>query len=158
MREIKKVPLKFTVNGKIYEREVEPWRTLVELLRDELGIRSPKAWCKEGECGSCTVLVDGEAVNSCIYPAGRIHGKEVTTIESLFDGRTLHPIQEAFVNTSAVQCGFCTTGMILAAKALLDENPRPSDEEIKRGMTGNLCRCNGYVQIREAIKEVAERL
>ena len=135
---------------------IEPWWTLARVLREELNLTGVKVGCETGDCGVCTVLVNGEAVKSCLMLAVKADGKEVLTIESLAgDNGDLHPIQQAFVAHYAVQCGFCTSGMILTAKALLDENPSPSEEEIKLAMSGNLCRCTGYVRIVEAIRSVA---
>ena len=133
--------------------EIESHLTLLQVLRDRLGLTGTKEGCGMGECGACTVLLDGKTVNSCIYPALEAEGKNVTTIEGVADARGgLHPIQKAFVEYGAVQCGFCTPGMVLSAKALLDENPKPTEEEIRNGIAGNLCRCTGYLQIVEAIK------
>jgi carbon-monoxide dehydrogenase small subunit len=137
--------------------EVLPNTLLVDLLRDVLGLKGTKVGCREGECGVCTVLLDGEAVNSCILPAAKVGGKSVVTIEGLVkeDGQ-LHPIQQAFISEGAVQCGFCTPGMIMSAKALLDKNPGPSDGEIRQGISGVLCRCTGYRKIVQAIKTVSQ--
>ena len=135
---------------------IEPWWTLARVLREELNLTGVKVGCETGDCGVCTVLVNGEAVKSCLMLAVKADGKEVLTIEGLAgDNGDLHPIQQAFVANYAVQCGFCTSGMILTAKALLDENSSPSEEEIKLAMSGNLCRCTGYVRIVEAIRSVA---
>ena len=138
--------------------EVLPNTLLVDLLRDILGLKGTKVGCREGECGVCSVLLDGEAVNSCILPAAKIGGKSVVTIEGLLkeDGQ-LHPIQQAFISEGAVQCGFCTPGMILSAKALLDKNPKPNRDEIRRGLSGNICRCTGYRKIEEAVVSASER-
>ena len=146
-----KRPIKFTVNGEWYEIYTEPWKTLLDVLREELGITGVKSGCREGECGACTVLIDGKAVNSCLMLALQADGKEITTIEGLSKGETLHPLQQSFIDHFAVQCGFCTPGMILSAKALLDRNPSPSEEEIRVALSGNLCRCTGYVKIIEAV-------
>ncbi|MBU2499037.1 MAG: (2Fe-2S)-binding protein [Proteobacteria bacterium] len=149
--------IELRVNGQIYELEVRPWRTLLEVLRDELHLTGTKQSCGEGHCGACTVILDGRAVNSCLMPVLEGQGKDILTIEGLSSaGDRLHPIQEAFVTHGAVQCGFCTPGMIMAAKAFLDETPKPSEEEIKKAISGHLCRCTGYVQIIEAIKAAAE--
>jgi carbon-monoxide dehydrogenase small subunit len=150
--------LSMIVNGKEVSVEVEPGDLLAHVLRDRLGLIGTKISCGEGECGSCTVLVDGLTVTSCIYPALKAQGREVTTIEGLSKGTQLHPIQQAFVDVTAPQCGYCIPGMILSAKALLDENPRPTREEIKKGISGNVCRCTGYYQIVEAIELAARRL
>lgn len=142
----------FYINGQDYELEVESNRLLVDLLREDLGLTGTKINCGIGVCGACTVLVDGQAVNSCLMLAVDAAGKQITTIEGLAQGGQLHPLQEAFVNHGAIQCGFCTPGMILSAKALLDENSTAGEPEIRRTIAGNLCRCTGYVKIVEAIK------
>ena len=148
-----KKPISFILNGERIEVEIEPHLTLLQLLRDELELTGTKEGCGMGECGACTVLLDGGTINSCIFPALEVEGKSVMTIEGLADAKGgLHPIQKAFVDHGAVQCGFCTPGMVLSAKALLDENPKPTEEEIRNGIAGNLCRCTGYLQIVEAIK------
>lgn len=150
--------VKFKLNGEAVHVEVEHQWTLLQLLRDHLELSGSKEGCGVGECGACTVIIDGEAVNSCIFPVLEVEGKSVTTIEGLADKTgILHPLQKAFVEHGAVQCGFCTPGMILSAKALLDKTPNPTDEEIKTAISGNLCRCTGYVQIIEAIRTVCER-
>jgi carbon-monoxide dehydrogenase small subunit len=146
----------FTVNGEPIEAEIEPHLTLLQVLRDKLELIGTKEGCGMGECGACTILLDGKTVNSCIFPALEVEGKKVTTIEGLIDVQgNLHPVQKAFIDYGAVQCGFCTPGMVLSAKALLDENPKPSEEEIRHGIAGNLCRCTGYLQIIQAIKAVS---
>ena len=151
--------LTFTLNGEPVQLEIEPHLTLLQVLREELELPGTKEGCGMGECGACTVLLDGKTVNSCIFPALEVEGKSVMTIEGLADAkRGLHPIQKAFVEHGAVQCGFCTPGMVLSAKALLDENPKPTEEEIRNGIAGNLCRCTGYLQIIEAIKAVSNQL
>ncbi len=147
--------LEIDVNGKRVVLEVEASAMLVDVLRDQLGLTGTKVGCREGECGACTVLVDGMAVNSCLVPALKVRGRRVETIEGLASQGQLHPLQEAFVERGAVQCGYCTPGMIMAAKALLDKNPHPSREEIKSGLSGNLCRCTGYSKIIEAVEQVA---
>ena len=147
--------LSFTLNGDRVETEVEAHWTLLHLLRAHLEFAGTKEGCGKGECGACTVIVDGKAINSCLYPAMELEGREVLTIEGLSDAEgNLHPIQKAFVEHGAVQCGFCTSGMVMSAKALLDENPKPSEEEIRTAIAGNFCRCTGYIQIIEAIKAV----
>lgn len=150
--------IRFTLNGHEVSAEVESHRMLLEVLRNTFHLTGTKEGCGQGECGACTVLVDGLSVDSCLYPAFEVEGKSVTTIEGLVkEGSRLHPIQEAFVEHGGIQCGFCTPGMIMSTKALLDENPHPTDDEIKRGISGNLCRCTGYVQIVESIRKAAEK-
>jgi carbon-monoxide dehydrogenase small subunit len=154
-----KQSLHFILNGDPIQVEIEPHLTLLQLLRDQLELMGTKEGCGMGECGACTVLLDGKTVNSCIFPALEAEGKNVMTIEGLADAkRGLHPIQKAFVEHGAVQCGFCTPGMVLSAKALLDENPKPTEEEIRNGIAGNLCRCTGYLQIIEAIRAASNQL
>jgi len=143
------------INGKSYTLNVETHRTLVEVLRETLGFTGTKKSCNEGECGACTVLMDGKPVASCLVLAVAAQGKEITTIEGLNEGEKLHPVQEAFVKHAAIQCGFCTPGMVLAAKALLDENPEPTAKEVRRAISGNLCRCTGYQQIVDAVMAAA---
>lgn len=149
----------FELNGEAFSVEIESHLTLLRLLRDRLELKGTKEGCGMGECGACTVLVDGKAVNSCIFPAAEVDGKSVTTIEGLSgpDG-DLHPLQRAFIEHGAVQCGFCSPGMILSAKALLDENRKPTEDEIRKVIAGNLCRCTGYIQIIDAIKAASEEL
>ena len=153
-----KIKIRLNVNGFPYETEVEPRRTLLELLREDFELTGTKEGCGLGECGTCTVLLDGRPIKSCITLAVQANGREVTTIEGLEkpDG-TLHPIQQAFIDHGAIQCGFCTPGMVLTAKALLDENPRPTEIEVRRAIAGNLCRCTGYQKIVEAILATAEK-
>jgi aerobic carbon-monoxide dehydrogenase small subunit len=147
----------FILNGDPVRVEIEPSLFLLQLLRDELGLTGAKEGCGRGDCGACTVLVDGKAVNSCIFPAVEIEGRRITTIEGLADKQgNLHPLQKVFVENGAIQCGYCTPGVILSAKALLDENPNPTEEEIQRGIAGNLCRCTGYLSIVRAIKAASE--
>lgn len=150
--------LTMTVNREIVEVVIEPSAMLLDVLRDELGLTGVKEACGQGECGACTVLLDDKAVCSCITPAMKAMNKEVLTIEGLASPEKLHPIQEAFVERGAVQCGFCTPGMILSAKALLDENPSPTEEEVRVGLSGNLCRCTGYVKIVEAVLTAAKKM
>ena len=144
------------VNGEDYEVDVQPHWTLLHVLRNELGLTGAKLGCGNGECGACTVIMDGKAVPSCLVPAARAEGSEITTIEGLQDGGVLHPLQEAFIEHGAVQCGFCSPGMILTAKSLLDVNPRPTEEEVREALLSNLCRCTGYTKIVEAVLSVAE--
>ncbi|MDQ7782320.1 MAG: (2Fe-2S)-binding protein [Desulfomonilaceae bacterium] len=150
--------VRFKLNGNRMQMTVEDHWTLLHLLREELGLTGTKEGCGSGECGACTVVVDGLAVNSCLYLAVDVAGKDVLTIEGLAgkDG-TLHPLQKSFVENGGIQCGFCTPGMILASKALLDENPRPSEAEIKHALAGNLCRCTGYVPIFASIQAVIDQ-
>jgi aerobic-type carbon monoxide dehydrogenase small subunit (CoxS/CutS family) len=146
------------VNGEPVEVLVGPWVTLLEVLRDKLELTGTKEACSLGECGACTVILDGKAVNSCLVLAVEAKGKEVLTIEGLRKNGELHPLQKAFIDEGAVQCGFCTPGMILSAKALLDKNPEPDEEEIKEAMAGNLCRCTGYVKIVKAVEAAAKTM
>ena len=147
-----------TVNGRAVECEADAETRLLDLLRDSLGLTGTKEGCGEGECGACTVLLDGRPVNSCLIPAPAADGKSVLTIEGIGEGGKLHPIQAAFVETGGVQCGFCTPGFIMSAYALLRDNPSPTDEEIRSAIEGNLCRCTGYERIVDAIRIAAERL
>jgi aerobic carbon-monoxide dehydrogenase small subunit len=151
-----KKEMQFTLNGEEVRVEVDPTWTLLHVLRDVLELTGTKFGCGYGECGACTVIMDGQAVNSCLLPALEAEGRSVSTIEGLAaaDGQ-LHPLQKAFVEHGAVQCGFCTPGMIMSAKSLLDETQNPSEDEIKESIAGNLCRCTGYVKIIEAIKAAA---
>ncbi|MCL7455228.1 MAG: (2Fe-2S)-binding protein [Anaerolineae bacterium] len=153
--EPKTYPLTMTVNGQQVNIEVEADELLVDVLRDRLGLTGTKIGCNEGECGACTVIMDGEAVLSCLIPALRAEGRQLLTIEGLSDGQALHPLQQAFVEHGAVQCGYCIPGFVLSAKALLDRNREPNRDEIKEAIAGNLCRCTGYVKIIEAIEAVA---
>jgi len=153
---MKKVKISFVINGKKKEMAISPNTTLLELLRDHLGLTGTKNGCEAGECGACTVLLDGRPVYACLVLAPKVDGKEIITIEGIGEEGKLHPLQEAFLTHGAVQCGFCTPGMIVAAKALLDENLYPSREEIEDAISGNLCRCTGYLQIVEAIEASRE--
>ena len=146
----------FRLNGEAFQVEVESTWTLLHLLREVLELTGTKLGCGYGECGACTVIMDGQAINACLVPVLEAEGRDVTTVEGLVqsDGQ-LHPLQKAFIDHGAVQCGFCTPGMIMSAKALLDENQSPTDEEIKESIAGNLCRCTGYVKIIEAVKAAA---
>lgn len=139
------------VNGINYRVSIEPWRTLLEVLRETLGLTGTKKSCNEGECGACTVMMDGKAVASCLVLAVDAQEKEILTIEGLAEGEKLHPIQEAFLKHGGIQCGFCTPGMVMSAKALLDENPQPTTAEIRKAISGNLCRCTGYQHIVDSI-------
>ena len=149
--------IRFKVNGMMEEVNVEPGWSLAYVLREVLNLMGTKVGCETGNCGTCTVLVDGKAIKSCLLLAVKAKGKEIVTIEGL-KGKEggLHPLQEAFMEHFAVQCGYCTPGMILAAKALLDENANPTEEEVRRGLSGNLCRCTGYVKIVEAVLAAKE--
>jgi aerobic carbon-monoxide dehydrogenase small subunit len=150
--------IQFKVNEKDYDLLVEPSRSLLDLLRYDLGLTGTKKGCDEGDCGACTVILNGKAVTSCLVLAVEIDGASITTIEGLHQGDGLHPIQQAFVDSGAVQCGFCTPGMILTTKALLDEIPDPSEEEIKHYLAGNLCRCTGYIKIFDAVSRAVQLL
>ncbi len=147
--------MNLTVNGRRHCIEVAPDRSLLDVLRDDLGFTGTKKGCDAGDCGACTVLLDGEPVNACLVLAGQSDGREVLTIEGVATDGRLHPLQEAFIAHGAVQCGFCTPGMVLSAVALLDETPHPSRAEIQEAIAGNLCRCTGYVQIIDAIEAAA---
>jgi aerobic carbon-monoxide dehydrogenase small subunit len=153
---ISKRRLLLRVNREEHELLIYPHRTLAEVLREELQLTGTKQSCNEGACGSCTVLLDGMPVRSCLLFAVDVEGKEITTIEGLAENGKLHPIQESFVEHNAIQCGFCTPGMILTAKALLDKSLHPTEEEIREAISGNICRCTGYARIVEAIKSAAE--
>jgi aerobic carbon-monoxide dehydrogenase small subunit len=150
--------LRLTVNGREAEAAVPANRTLLEFLREDLGLTGTKEGCGIGECGTCTVLLDGKPVNACLVLARTVAGRSVETIEGLARGNLLHPIQQAFVEKGAIQCGFCTPGMVLSAKALLAENPDPTEEDVRRGLSGNLCRCTGYEKIVEAVLAAAKTL
>ncbi len=152
------IPIHLTVNGRPQDLVVEPHETLIELIRDRLGLTGTKKSCDMQVCGSCTVLLDGQPVSSCTMLAFEARHTSLLTIEGLAQGEELHPIQEAFIECGGFQCGFCTPGMILTAKALLDEMPTPSEEEIKHYMRGNICRCTGYKRILEAVVTAAQRL
>lgn len=150
------VSLTMTLNGEEVTIEVGPDALLVDVLRDQLELTGTKEACGEGECGACTVLLDGEPVTSCLVPALKAQGREVMTVEGLASGGELHPLQKAFIEHGAVQCGYCTPGMLMSAKALLDRNPHPTEGEIRQAISGNLCRCTGYVKIVEAIEAASE--
>jgi aerobic carbon-monoxide dehydrogenase small subunit len=150
--------VQLVVNGETVEAVVEPNRTLLQFLREDLGLTGTKHGCGVGDCGACTIILDGKPVNSCLVLAVQAQGREVLTIEGLADNGKLHPIQQAFVDKGAIQCGFCSPGMILAAKALLEDSPKPTELEIRTAMSGNLCRCTGYQKIVEAIQEAAVSL
>ncbi len=150
--------IEFVINGKPYKLSIPPWKTLLEMIREDLILTGTKEGCGQGECGSCTVIMGGKTVNSCLVPAVEADNQEIITIEGLADGENLHPIQDAFVEQAGMQCGFCTSGMIISAKSLLDRNPNPSLEEIKEGIAGNFCRCTGYTKIVESISAAAEAM
>lgn len=148
--------IELIVNGEPYQVTVKPADSLLRVIRERLGLMGTKNGCNVGECGACTVLIDGMPVRSCLILAIAAGGKRITTIEGLARGEELHPLQKAFVDYGAIQCGFCTPGMVLSAHALLNENPDPSEEEIKEALAGNLCRCTGYTKILEAVKAVVQ--
>jgi carbon-monoxide dehydrogenase small subunit len=143
------------VNGQSYQVETRPNQTLLYLLREELGLTGTKDGCREGECGACTVLLDGEPVNACLVLAGQANGRQVLTIEGLAQNGALHPVQQAFVASAAVQCGFCTPGLIMSSVALLEQTPNPTEGQIRTALGGNLCRCTGYTKIVEAVQRAA---
>jgi aerobic-type carbon monoxide dehydrogenase small subunit (CoxS/CutS family) len=153
-----KTRLTCAVNGEPVDRLVDGYKTLLEVLREDLQLTGTKHGCELGECGACAVLVDGEPILSCLTLAVECGGRAVTTVEGLSSGPRLHPLQEAFADLGAAQCGYCTPGILVTAKALLDRNPRPSPAEIKEALAGNLCRCTGYLQIVEAVAAAAERM
>lgn len=154
---MEKQAIRLNVNRKVHRLQVPPNKTLLEVLREDLSLSGTKEGCEDGTCGTCTVLLDGKPVRSCLILATEAQGRDVLTIEGLSDGEKLHPIQEAFIKHGGVQCGFCTPGMILAAKALLDNNPEPTETEVRKAISGNLCRCTGYVKIVKSIMAAAKR-
>ena len=147
-----------TINGEAITAEVDPSISLAQFLRDNLYLTGTKIGCGKGECGACTIIMDGKSVTSCIIPVLRAEGSVIQTIEGVAKNCKLHPLQEEFINQGAVQCGFCTPGMIMSAKALLDENPEPKKEEIREALGGNICRCTGYVNIERAVEAAAQRI
>ena len=153
-----KQEIRIIVNGDSYEITVKPRETLLDVLREKLELTGTKKGCDLGDCGACVVLLEGKPVSSCLVLAIDARDKEITTIEGLADGEELHPVQEAFVEYGAIQCGFCTPGMVLTAKAFLDENPSPTEDEIKEAISGNICRCTGYIKIIEAVQAAALNL
>ena len=146
--------IKLNVNGEMHTVEIEPTETLLHVLREKLSLTGTKEGCGEGDCGACTILVNGKSVNSCIYPAIQADGCDILTVEGVEKSEKLSAIQKAFVDHGAVQCGFCSPGMIMATAALLDENPNPTEEEIRRGLSGNICRCTGYQAMVDAVKSL----
>jgi len=154
-----KKEITFSLNGSKVSVEVQSHKRLIDVLRDQLNLTGTKEGCGEGECGACTVIIDGRAMNSCLYPAVEVHGRSVTTIEGLVkQDNELSEVPSAFVEKGGIQCGFCSPGMIISTKALLDRNPDPTDDEIRDALLGNLCRCTGYVQIIESVKQAAKKL
>ena len=153
-----KLSIKLTVNGTVHDIEVEPRKTLLAVLRDQLALTGTKEGCSTGDCGACTVLLDGQPVTSCLVLAASADGREITTIEGLAEDGRLHPVQQAFIDVGGLQCGFCTPGMIMSAVALLRDNPSPTDTEIRSALAGNLCRCTGYTKILEAIRKAAREM
>lgn len=155
---MKEVEVELVVNGQKHRLTVGTEESLLDVLRNRLGLTGAKEGCAAGDCGACTVIMDGRTVPSCLVMAFQAHGRRITTVEGLADGETLHPLQESFIEHGAVQCGYCTPGMLLSAKALLDSNPHPNRGEIRRALAGNLCRCTGYHQIVDAVADAAERM
>ncbi len=155
---MRKHPISFTVNGDLQELFVEPRKTLLAVIRDTIGLTGTKEGCSTGDCGACTVIVDGEPVTSCMMLAVSANGKEVTTIEGISSPGELHPVQQAFLEKGGYQCGFCTPGFIMAAKALLDDNPNIPEDEMRHALGGNICRCTGYTKIVEAVLSAAETM
>jgi carbon-monoxide dehydrogenase small subunit len=155
---MRKIPVSLNINGRVENLEIAPHRTLLEVIREDLQLTGTKSGCEDGTCGACTILLNGAPMRSCLLLAAEVQGQEIVTIEGLSDGEKLHPVQEAFVKYGGTQCGFCTPGMILTAKALLDTNLNPNEEEIRKAISGNLCRCTGYTKIVEAIAAAAQRL
>jgi carbon-monoxide dehydrogenase small subunit len=153
---MKAVDIELKVNGTTYNLKIKPWRTLVEVLREDLGLTGTKKSCNEGECGACSLILDGRVVSSCLVLAVDAQGKDILTIEGLSEGEKLDPIQESFLKHGGLQCGFCTPGMVMAAKALLDQNPNPTLAETRKAISGNLCRCTGYQHIINSIMAASE--
>ena len=147
--------IRITVNGKLHSVDTEPERPLLEVLREDLGLTGTKYGCGEGQCGACTVLLDGKAIFSCLTPVSAADGRQVLTIEGLATSGKLHPVQQAFLEEGAMQCGYCTPGMIVRTVALLETSPKPTDEQIVEGLNGNLCRCSGYHRIMSAVRRAA---
>ena len=147
--------IRFTVNGQVHSITTEPERPLLEVLREDLGLTGTKYGCGEGQCGACTVLLDNQPIFSCATAVSEVHGRKITTIEGLAANGKLHPVQQAFVDEGAMQCGYCTAGMILRTVALLEHHPRPTEQQIVEGLNGNLCRCSGYLRIMAAVRRAA---
>ncbi len=150
--------IEVTVNGESHHLEVPARRMLSDLLRDDLNLTGTKRGCETGICGACSVIVDGEVVKSCLSLAVQANGREITTVEGLAQGDCLHPLQESFMQCAGLQCGYCTPGFLMTAKAMLDKNPAPTQEQVRHGLSGNLCRCTGYTQIVDSILDVAEKM
>ncbi len=150
--------ISFSLNGEIVEIAVSPSEMLLDILREKMHLTGTKRGCGKGECGACTIIFNGKAMNACLIPAMRAAGADIQTIEGVEDARGLHPLQQSFIDKGAVQCGFCTPGMIMSAKALLDKNKSPSKDQIREAVSGNICRCTGYVKIEEAVEDAAVRL
>ena len=149
--------IRLTINDELYEVSVEPYKTLIDIIRDDIGLIGTKKGCGTGDCGSCTIILDGKPVNSCLILGVEVDGSNILTIEGLRKGEELHPIQKAFIEHGAIQCGYCTPGMIISAKALLDNFPNPTEDQVKMALSGNLCRCTGYKKIIEAIMNVGSQ-
>ena len=155
---MKPMTIELTVNGEVRRAEADPWKRLLDLLREDLRLTGTKEGCGEGECGACTVLLDGEPVNSCSFLALQAQGRRIVTVEGLAENEELHPLQRQFLAEGGVQCGFCTPGMLISAKALLDRNAAPSEDEIRIALSGNLCRCTGYQGIVRAVQAAAAEM
>lgn len=156
--DVQTINIAFEVNGRSYNIHVEPYKTILEVLRDDLGLTGSKKGCDDANCGACTIIMNGKAVKCCSMLIGQARDARITTIEGLEGENGLHPLQQAFIDKFAIQCGFCTPGMIMAAKAILDENPKATEEDIREGMHGNLCRCTGYVKIVEAVEAARDQM
>ena len=153
-----KIPVNFKVNGQVYDLLVEPYRSLIDVLRDEIGLTGTNRGCNQGDCGACTIILNGKAVNSCLLLAVDAEGGDILTIEGLAADGVLHPLQQAFIDEGAVQCGYCTPGMIMQSLAFLRENPKPSPGEVKEAIEGNLCRCTGYIKIVNAVLSASKKM
>jgi len=149
------IPISLKVNGRTHQLFVQPWHTLLQALREQISLTGSKRGCNQGVCGACSVIIDGAVVRGCLTLAANATGREITTVEGLAQGNDLSPVQQALLDLGAVQCGFCMPGMAVAATALLADNPEPSDEEIRDGLSGNLCRCSGYVKVIEAVRSAS---